>query len=151
MNWNFQEILNKDPSSAWGCDTSGNIPPCRVALRRTCRCTEFNRVKNANLRHTSCTVVTQKRKSASPVRSVLIAWTARDLWRQWRKNGAKSRAPSTRSHDDKKRWRHVHTNMCFAGFGGALVGGGCVWKGKLTTPPPKFSIHFKKRPQQVKI
>jgi len=24
-----------------------------VALRRTCRCTEFNRVKNANLRHPS--------------------------------------------------------------------------------------------------
>ena len=32
VNWNFQEILTKDPSSAWGCDTSGNIPPCRVAL-----------------------------------------------------------------------------------------------------------------------
>jgi len=28
VNWNFQEILTKDPSSAWGCDTSGNIPPC---------------------------------------------------------------------------------------------------------------------------
>jgi len=28
-----------------------------VALRRTCRCTEFHRVKNANLRHPSCTVV----------------------------------------------------------------------------------------------
>ena len=41
MNWNFQEILTKDPSSAWGCDTSGNIPPCGVALRRTCRCTEL--------------------------------------------------------------------------------------------------------------
>ena len=49
MNWNFQEILTKGPSSAWGCDTSGNIPPCGVALRRTCRCTEFHRVKNANL------------------------------------------------------------------------------------------------------
>jgi len=24
-----------------------------VALRRTCRCTEFHRVKNANLRHSS--------------------------------------------------------------------------------------------------
>jgi len=24
-----------------------------VALRRTCRCTEFRRVKNANLRHPS--------------------------------------------------------------------------------------------------
>jgi len=24
-----------------------------VALRRTCRCTEFHRVKNANLRHPS--------------------------------------------------------------------------------------------------
>jgi len=24
-----------------------------VALRRTCRCTEFHRVKNANLRHLS--------------------------------------------------------------------------------------------------
>jgi len=45
VNWNFQEILTKDPSSAWGCDTSGNIPPCGVALRRTCRCTEFHRVK----------------------------------------------------------------------------------------------------------
>ena len=53
MNWNFQEILIKDPSSAWGCDTSGNVPPCGVAVRRTCRCTEFHRVKN--------------RKSASPV------------------------------------------------------------------------------------
>jgi len=53
VNWNFQEILTKDPSSAWGCDTSGNIPPCGVALRRTCRCTEFHRVKNANLRHPS--------------------------------------------------------------------------------------------------
>ena len=59
MNWNFQEILTKDPSSAWGCDTSGNIPPCGVALSRTCRCTEFHRVKNA--------------KSASPVRNVLIS------------------------------------------------------------------------------
>ena len=28
-------------------------PPCGVALRRTCRCTEFHRVKNANLRHPS--------------------------------------------------------------------------------------------------
>ena len=37
MNWNFQEILSKDPSSAWGCDTSGNIPRCGVAVRRTCR------------------------------------------------------------------------------------------------------------------
>ena len=53
MNWNFQEILTKDPSSAWGCDTSGKIPPCGVALRRTSRCTEFHRVKNANLRHPS--------------------------------------------------------------------------------------------------
>ena len=38
MNWNFQGILIKDPSSAWGCDTSGNILLCGVALRRTCRC-----------------------------------------------------------------------------------------------------------------
>ena len=53
MNWNFQEVLTKDPSSAWGCDTSGNIPPYWVALRRTCRCTEFHRVRNANLRHPS--------------------------------------------------------------------------------------------------
>ena len=53
MYWNFQEILTKDPSSAWGCDTFGNIPPCGVALRRTCRCTEFHCVKNANLRHPS--------------------------------------------------------------------------------------------------
>ena len=53
MNWNFQEILTKDPSSAWGCDTSGNILSCGVALRRTCRCTEFHRVKNANLPHPS--------------------------------------------------------------------------------------------------
>ena len=45
MNWNFQEILTKDPSSAWGCDTSGKFPPCGVALRRTCRCTEIHRVK----------------------------------------------------------------------------------------------------------
>ena len=62
MNWNFQEILTKDPSSAWGCDTSGNIPRCGVALRRTCRCTEFHRVKNANLRDLSlhsCNVKTQ--------------------------------------------------------------------------------------------
>ena len=29
------------------------------------------RVKNADLRHPSCTVVTQRRKSASPVRNVL--------------------------------------------------------------------------------
>ena len=43
----------KDPSSAWVCDTSGNILPCGVALRRTSRCTEFHRVKNANLRHPS--------------------------------------------------------------------------------------------------
>ena len=67
MKWNFQEILTKDPNSAWGCDTAVNIPPCGVALRRTCRCTEFHRVKNANLPHPSCTVVMQKRKSASPV------------------------------------------------------------------------------------
>ena len=53
MNWNFQQILTKDPSSAWGCDSSGNIPPCGVALWRTCSCTEFHRVKNANLRHPS--------------------------------------------------------------------------------------------------
>ena len=39
MNCNFQEILIKDPISAWGCDTSGNVPPCGVPLRRTCRCT----------------------------------------------------------------------------------------------------------------
>jgi len=38
-------MLIKDPSSAWGCDTSGNVPPCRMALRRTCRCTEFHCVK----------------------------------------------------------------------------------------------------------
>ena len=53
VNWNFQEILTKDSSSVWGCDTSGNIPPCGVTLRRTCRCTEFHRVKNVNLRHPS--------------------------------------------------------------------------------------------------
>ena len=53
MNWNFQEILTKDPSSAWGCDSSGNIFSCGLALRRTCRCTRFHRVKNANLRHPS--------------------------------------------------------------------------------------------------
>jgi hypothetical protein len=53
VNWNFQEILTKDPSSAWGCDTSGNILPCGVALSRTCRCTEFHCVKNTNLRHPS--------------------------------------------------------------------------------------------------
>jgi len=40
--WNFQEILTKEPSSAWGCDTSGNIPPCAVELSRSCRCTEFH-------------------------------------------------------------------------------------------------------------
>ena len=59
MNWNFQEILTKDPSSAGGCDTSGNISPCGLALRRTCRCTEFHRVKNANLCHPSamCSVL----------------------------------------------------------------------------------------------
>ena len=34
-----------------GCDTSGNIPPCGVGLRRTCGCTEIHRVKNADLRH----------------------------------------------------------------------------------------------------
>ena len=67
MNWNFQEILTKDPSSAWGCDISGNIPPCGVTLMRTCRCTEFHRVKNSNLLHPSCTVVLQKLKSASPI------------------------------------------------------------------------------------
>jgi len=71
VNWNFQEILTKDPSSAWECGTSGNIPPCGVVLRITCRCTEFHRVKNANMHHPSCTVVTWKRKSASPVRNVL--------------------------------------------------------------------------------
>jgi len=53
VNWNFQEILTKDLVSASGCDTSGNVPPCGVVLRRTCRCTEFHRVKNANLRHPS--------------------------------------------------------------------------------------------------
>jgi len=57
-NWNFEEILTKDPSSAWGCDTSGNIPPCGVALRRTCRCNEFHHVK--------------KRKSSSPVRCYVL-------------------------------------------------------------------------------
>ena len=51
----------KNPSSAWGCDTSGNIPPCGVVLRRTCRCTEFHR----------------ERKSASPARSVLRKWDRR--------------------------------------------------------------------------
>jgi hypothetical protein len=45
VNWNFQEILTKDPSSAWGCDTYWYIPPCGVALRRTCRCTEFHLLK----------------------------------------------------------------------------------------------------------
>jgi hypothetical protein len=71
MNWNFQEILTKDPSSAGGCDTSGNIPPCGVALSTTCRCTNQALVKNADLRHPSCTVVMYRRKSASPVRNVL--------------------------------------------------------------------------------
>jgi len=66
VNWNFQEILIKDPSSAWGCDTSGNIAPCGVALRRTCRCTEFHRVKNA--------------KSASPVRNVLTTCHTQYTW-----------------------------------------------------------------------
>ena len=66
MNWNFQEILTKDPSSAWGCDTSGNFTPCGVALRRTCRCTEFHRVKNA--------------KSASPVRNVLTTCHTQYTW-----------------------------------------------------------------------
>ena len=56
VNWNFQEKLTKDPSSVWGCDTFRNIPPCGVALRRTCRCTEFYRVKNANLRHPSAII-----------------------------------------------------------------------------------------------
>jgi hypothetical protein len=49
----------KDPSSAWGCDTSGNIPLCGVALRRTCRCAEFHRVKNADLRHPSAMCQTE--------------------------------------------------------------------------------------------
>jgi len=30
-----------------------NIAPCGVTLSSTCRCTEFHRVKNANLRHPS--------------------------------------------------------------------------------------------------
>ena len=33
------------------------------------------RVKNADLRHPSCTVVMQKRKSASPFLNVLSSWT----------------------------------------------------------------------------
>ena len=49
----FSGNTHQRPSSAWRCDTSGNIPPCGVALRRTCICTEFHRVKNANLRHPS--------------------------------------------------------------------------------------------------
>jgi hypothetical protein len=53
----FSGNTQKDPSSAWGCDTSGNIYPCWVALRRSCRCTESHRVKNANQLHTFCTVV----------------------------------------------------------------------------------------------
>jgi hypothetical protein len=57
VNWNFQEILTKSPISACGCFTSANIPSCGVALRRTCRCTEFHRVKNADLRHPSCAVL----------------------------------------------------------------------------------------------
>ena len=38
----FSRNTHQDPSSAWGCDTSGNIPPCGAALSRTCRCTEFH-------------------------------------------------------------------------------------------------------------
>jgi hypothetical protein len=63
----FSGNTHQRPCIARGCDTSGNIPSCEVALRRTCRCTEFHRVKNANLRHPSCTVVIKKCKSASPV------------------------------------------------------------------------------------
>ena len=51
-NW-YKSLKTEAAACAWGCDTSGNIPPCGVALRRTCRCTEFHRVKNANLRHPS--------------------------------------------------------------------------------------------------
>jgi len=32
VNWNFQEILTKDPSSAWGCDTSGNLQMYQVSV-----------------------------------------------------------------------------------------------------------------------
>jgi len=71
VNWNFQEILTKDPSSVWGCDTSGNIPPCGVALWRTCRCTEFLRVKNANLRH----------PSANSWKLYLIGFTISRIWK----------------------------------------------------------------------
>ena len=39
------------------------------------------RVKNADLRHPSCTVIMQRRKSASPVHNVLT-----DLWCQARAN-----------------------------------------------------------------
>jgi hypothetical protein len=72
VNWNFQEILTIDPSSAWECDTSGNIPPCGVSCVIKCIVRGNQaRVKNADLRHPSCTVVMWKRKSTSPVRNVL--------------------------------------------------------------------------------
>ena len=64
MNWNFQEILTKDPSSAWGCDTSGNIPPCGMAVRRTCRCTEFHLLKTQ-----ICVTRPQCVKVVSPIQS----------------------------------------------------------------------------------
>jgi len=87
VNWNFQEILTKDPSSAWWCDASGNIPPCGVALRRTCRCTEFHRVK--------------KRKSASPVRNVLIIDSTKV---KTGKGGSRGIAPLKRNLGTKGWW-----------------------------------------------
>jgi len=41
------------------------------------------RVKNADLRHPSCTVVIFRRKSASPVRNVLRAWIGTNLAQEW--------------------------------------------------------------------
>jgi len=79
-------MLNKDPSSAWGCDTSGNIPPCGVALRRTCICTEFHRVKNANLPHPSamCYLICASfctRIKERLLRTGILKHTVRRKWR----------------------------------------------------------------------
>jgi len=123
VNLNFQEILTKDPSSAWGCDTSGNISPCAVALRRTCRCTEFHRVKNANLRHPSamflCLFVWFWRNTPQWARAASCTWfldqhndAAQSVGLLWTSDQLVAETYSLTTHDSHNR----ETSMWPVGF-----------------------------------
>ena len=119
MNLNFQEILTKNPSSTWECDTSGNIPPCGVALRRTCRCTEIHRVKNADLSparnvliHPECSKVADescRQNQNTNLRSgtlflEIVTFTRQLLWKMWQ---------SHRGYRQSNVWCKEHQSGCW--------------------------------------